>query len=116
MPDARRILRAQAAYYVVTGLWPLVSRRAFEAVTGPKTDWWLVQMVALLVTGIGTAIGVGARDERPAPAIRTLAISSALSFAGIDAVYSLRGQISKIYLADAAVELAIAAALLPRAQ
>jgi hypothetical protein len=29
---------AQAAAYFLTGIWPLVSMRTFEAVTGEKTD------------------------------------------------------------------------------
>jgi hypothetical protein len=110
MPNLRRsALRAQAAYYIFTGAWPLVSRRAFEAVTGPKSDWWLVQMVGLLAATIGTAIAVGAREEEPPPAIRTLAILSALSFAGIDIIHTTRRRISPIYLGDAAVELALLA-------
>jgi hypothetical protein len=113
MPNPRRaVLRAQAAYYIATGAWPLLSRRAFEAVTGPKADWWLVQMVGLLAATIGTAIAVGTKDERPAAAVRTLAVLSALSFAGIDTVHAVRGRISKIYLGDAAVELLFIAALL----
>jgi hypothetical protein len=113
MPNSRRAaLRFQAAYYVLSGLWPLVSRRSFEAVTGPKADWWLVQMVALLAATIGTTIGLGVREERPSPAIRTLAVLSALSFTGIDVVHSLRGRISKVYLGDAVVELALLALLL----
>lgn len=108
MPNARAALRFQAAYYIVTGIWPLLSRRSFEAVTGPKTDWWLVQMVGLLAATIGTALAVGAREERPTPALRTLALLSALSFAGIDTVHALGGRISKIYLGDAVVELLLA--------
>lgn len=113
MPNSRRVaLQIQAAYYIGTGLWPLASRRAFEAVTGPKADWWLVQMVGLLAASIGTAIAVGARDERPCAAIRTLAVLSALSFTGIDIGHSLRGRISKIYLCDAGIEVALIAAIL----
>lgn len=113
MPGLRRAaLQFQAIYYIGTGLWPLVSRRAFEAVTGPKTDWWLVQTVGLLAASTGAAIAAGAREERPAPAVRTLAVLSAASFAGIDIAHSVRGRISKIYLADAAVELMLIAAIL----
>lgn len=113
MPNSgRTALRIQAVYYVGTGLWPLASRRTFEAVTGPKTDWWLVQMVGLLAGTIGTAIAMGAREERPPPAIRTLGVLSALSFAGIDVVHAARRRISPIYLADAVLELALAAAIL----
>ena len=42
---ARRSIGIQAAYYTLTGIWPIVHRRSFEAVTGRKTDYWLVQMV-----------------------------------------------------------------------
>lgn len=112
MPDSHRAaLRFQAAYYLVTGIWPLVSRRAFEAATGPKTDWWLVQMVGLLAAAVGTALAAGSREERVPPSIRTLAVLSALSFAGIDVVHAARRRISPIYLADAAVELALVALL-----
>lgn len=113
MPNLRRrALQFQGSYYIASGAWPLASRRAFEAVTGPKTDWWLVQMVGLLAVSIGTTISIGAREERPSMAIRTLAVLSAASFAGIDIVHALRGRISKIYLADAAIELALIAAIL----
>jgi len=113
MPNLRRAaLQFQAWYYIGTGLWPLASRKSFEAVTGPKADWWLVQMVGLLAAAIGTTIAVGARDARPSPAIRTLGVLSALSFAGIDVVHAARKRISPIYLGDAAVELALLAAIL----
>lgn len=112
MPNSRGALQVQAAYYIATGVWPLISRRAFERVTEPKTDWWLVQMVGLLAASIGVTLAVGARDERPSSAIRTLGVLCAFSFAGIDTVHALRGRISKIYLADAALELALAAGIL----
>ena len=43
----RTALTVQGLFYVVTGLWPLVSLSTFEFVTGPKTDDWLVHMVGL---------------------------------------------------------------------
>src|SRR3954453_8582479 len=45
--DRRRVLLLQGGYYVLTGVAPFVSRRAFERVTGPKAEWWLVQTVAV---------------------------------------------------------------------
>lgn len=107
----RAALQVQAAYYIAAGVWPLISRRAFERVTGPKADWWLVQMVGLLAASIGLTLAAGARDERPSAAMRTLGVLCALSFAGIDTVHALRGRISKIYLADAVLELAFVGAL-----
>ncbi len=115
MPNLRQsALHVQSAYYVGTGLWPLFSRRTFEAVTGPKTDWWLVQMVGLLAATAGAAIALGVREDPPSAATRTLAVLCALSFAGIDIAHAARRRISPIYLADAAVEIALAAAVLSR--
>jgi len=106
----QKVLRIQGAYYVATGLWPLVSMRSFEALTGPKVDKWLVQMVGLLAVTIGASLLLGARhDDRVDNAVLTLAFASALSFATIDVVHSLRRRISPIYLCDALSELALIA-------
>lgn len=102
-------LRFQAGYYVLTGASPLLSRRTFEAVTGPKRDWWLVQMVGLLAITNGFAIFIGAKRERVARETVTLSVLSALSFMTIDVVYALSGRISKIYLGDAVVEAVLIA-------
>ena len=105
------LLKFQALYYVITGLWPLISLRTFEWVTGPKVDGWLVQMVGLLAATIGVTLWVGARERQPAPAIVLLAVLSAVSFAFIDIRYGLVGRISTIYLGEAVVELAMALAV-----
>ncbi|MBV8580277.1 MAG: hypothetical protein JOZ86_06540, partial [Candidatus Eremiobacteraeota bacterium] len=47
-PRAATYLRVMAAYYLATGLWPLLDMRSFELVTGRKTDRWLVKMVGAL--------------------------------------------------------------------
>lgn len=109
----RRLLALQAAYYGVTGLWPVVHLSSFEAVTGPKADEWLVHTVGLLAVAIGAALAVAAaRDRVRAPEIVVLAAGSALAFAGIDLWYGLGGRIPPVYLADAAVELGFVAGLI----
>jgi len=108
----RVALHGQAAYYVLAGLWPLISLDAFERVTGPKTDDWLVYTVGLLAVAIGLTLAVGARPARPAGAIVVLAAGSASSFAGIDLRYALSGRIAPIYLLDAGVEFGLLLALL----
>jgi energy-converting hydrogenase Eha subunit E len=105
------LLKFQAVYYVITGLWPLISLRTFEWVTGPKVDDWLVHMVGLLAATIGLTLWVGARDKRPVAVVVLLAVLSAISFAFIDIRYVLVGRISAIYLADAVVEVALALAV-----
>ena len=103
------LLRLQAAYYVITGAWPLLSLSSFEAVTGPKVDEWLVHMVGLLAATIGVTLWTGARSKRPDDSMILLSILSATSFAFIDVRYVSVGRISPIYLADAIVEVLLAA-------
>ena len=109
---SRVVATAQGGYFTVTGVWPLLSRGSFEAVTGPKTDWWLVQTVGVLVTTAGAALlGAGGRG-RVGPDVRRLAVGASLGLAAIDVVHVARGRIGKIYLLDAAAELGLAAAWL----
>ncbi len=108
----RRALVALACYYIATGAWPLLSMESFEAVTGPKTDRWLVHTVGALAVANGLALLAGARQERTSRETILLALGSACAFTTIDIVYTLRGRISPIYLADAALELALVAAVL----
>ena len=105
-----RLALAQAIFYVVTGVWPLVSIRTFEAVTGPKADRWLVKTVGVLVTVIGAVLGLAGWRRRTTPEVALLATGSAMGLAGIDIVYVAKRRISPIYLLDAMVELALAAA------
>lgn len=109
------VLRAQGAYYVATGVLPFISRRAFEALTGPKREWWLVQTVGALVTVIGGALVAAARRDRTQPELLFVAGGSAAALAGIDIVYVARGRIAPTYLADAAIELGLLGLLARRA-
>ena len=107
----RFFLIAQAAVYVSTGLWSLVSRPTFERVTGPKTDYWLVRMVGLLALVIGLSLLAGARQAVVTSPVWLLAIGSAAAFAAIDLSYALPRRISRVYLADAALEIALVVGL-----
>jgi hypothetical protein len=107
----RAVLGAQAVYYVGTGVVPFVSRRAFEAVTGPKRDWFLVQTIGGIVLVIGAALGSAAARERITPEITGLAAGSAAVLAAIDVWHVARGRIRPTYLLDAAVEAALLSGL-----
>jgi hypothetical protein len=100
----------QALYYGLTALWALVHIRSFMAVTGPKTDLWLVKTVAVLIAAIAIALGWAAWRGAVAPETAVLALASAIALGGIDVFYALRGTISRIYLADAVAEAALVAA------
>ena len=107
----RQVLAAQGAYYVATGVSPLVSRRLFEAVTGPKLEWWLVQTVGALVTVAGAGLVSASRSGRDTPEIIGMAAGCAVALGGIEAVYVARGRISPVYLLDAALQAGALAAL-----
>jgi len=114
--DERTALTVQGGYYVVTGTAPFVSRRAFEAVTGPKTEWWLVQTVGAVVTAVGAALLSGARSGRITPELRGLGAGCAAALAAIDTVYVARRRIAPTYLLDAAAQIAALTALAARAR
>jgi energy-converting hydrogenase Eha subunit E len=97
----------QAAYFVVTGIWPIVHIGSFMAVTGPKRDLWLVRTVGVLIVAIGASIGLAGVRNTIGLETFVLAVSAALGLIIIDVVYTLKRTISPIYLADAVVEFAI---------
>src|SRR3954447_637101 len=107
MEGIRRSLFAQGAYYAGTGVAPFLSRRGFEAVTGPKREWWLVETVGVLVTAVGAGLMAAAARDRVTPEVATIAAGCACGLAAIDIVYVARNRISPAYLADAAVQLAL---------
>src|SRR5215207_3601886 len=95
----RPVLAAQGAYYVATGVAPFVSRRGFEAVTGPKREWWLVETVGVLVTAVGAGLIAAAARDRVTPELVAIAAGCAGGLAAIDVVYVARGRIAPAYLA-----------------
>ena len=78
------------------------------AVTGPKTDTWLVRTVGGLLAVIGAGLLLAARRGVVSSEVRFIAAASALVLVAIDVIFVWREVIGPIYLADAAVELAIA--------
>ncbi|HYP08435.1 MAG TPA: hypothetical protein VER03_19530 [Bryobacteraceae bacterium] len=103
----RRMSLLQGVYYTITGLWPLLSMDTFLAVTGPKTDLWLVRTVALLITAIGIALLIAAKRNEANFSITILAVASAASLAWVDAYYALTGVIWPVYLLDTFPEVAL---------
>src|SRR4051812_37393809 len=60
---------AQAVYFSVTGVWPIVHIHSFMAVTGPKRDLWLVRTVGALITAVAVPIGLAAWRVRGGGAV-----------------------------------------------
>lgn len=83
---------------MATGVWPLVHRDSFEAITGPKTDFWLVRTVGGLAAVCGVVLGVSVVRGRQQPEIQLLAASQALVFVAAD-VFAATSR-SRAYLGD----------------
>jgi hypothetical protein len=107
----RRVAALHAAYYVSTGLWPLLHRSTFERLTGRKADFWLAQTVGVTVSAIGAGLAHAASRRRPVPVeLRTVACGAAAGLALIDLLFVARRRIPPVYLLDAATEAALISA------
>ena len=102
--DATTLARAHGCFNVLSGAWPLLHMPSFEYVFGPKSDLWLVRTVAGLLVANGIT-QLTARTDRSTTA-RTVGVGTAATLAAIDLAYAPSGRISRMYLLDAAVELA----------
>ena len=105
----RPVPLVQGAFYVASGIWPIVHMKSFEAVTGPKREHWLVKTMGGLIAAVGVALIAGARARRPAAAVRWLGIGSAAALGAADVVFAAKGRIPRVYLGDAALEAAAVA-------
>lgn len=76
--------------------------KSFERITGEKSDKWLVRTVSLMIVCSGV-IFITYNTSKEA---LTLAIMNATALMMIDLIYVTKKVISKVYLLDAAVELA----------
>jgi hypothetical protein len=99
------VAAVQGVYFLVTGVWPLLHIESFMAVTGPKTDLWLVYTVGSLIAVVGAVLLMAARSGRVTPEVAFLAVGSALALTAIDVIFVTRKVIDPIYLADAAAEV-----------
>ncbi len=97
----------QGSYYLVTGVWPILHMRSFEQVTGPKTDHWLVQTVGALIAVTGGVLLVSGLGDGPSDDLKLAAAGSAAALAAVDITFVAQGRISRIYLLDAAAEIAL---------
>ena len=81
-------------------------RRSFEAVSGRKHAYWLVETVGLLTAAVGLSLCLASRRKEPSPEASLLGFAAALGFTTIDLWYGLAGRIRPVYLLDGLVQLA----------
>jgi hypothetical protein len=106
----------QGMYFLITGVWPIVSVETFEIVTGKKTDHlvtgregdhWMLNTISALIIAIALVLLSAAWRKRITIDAALLAVASGLALTVIDVVYVTRGTIRPIYLLDAAVEVVL---------
>jgi hypothetical protein len=97
---------AHGTFNLVSGAWPIVHMRSFEAVFGPKADDWLVRTVAGLLMAIGWSQIRAAPSAEGQDFARCLGLGTAATLLAIDVIYVPKGRLSPTYLIDAVVEAA----------
>jgi len=102
---SRTVFMVQGVYYLLSGAWPFVSISSFLAVTGPKTDLWLVYTVGALVVVMGATLFMAGLNRRNTNEVLLLGIGSAGALIAIDVIYTFKRVIAPIYLLDAFLEL-----------
>lgn len=103
------IALTQGGFYFLTGIWPIISIKTFQMVTGPKNDLWLVKTVGVLIAVIGAALLLAGYKGEIVPSTILLAVGSAVVLTGVDVIYVTKRIIAPIYLLDAFVELLLIA-------
>jgi hypothetical protein len=104
----RSTILLQGLYFIITGIWPLISTASFMAVTGPKTDIWIIKTLSLQICAMGAFFCFSAIKRDLGINVLLLSILSAIGFIVADVYYVIKGVIDSIYLADALVEVIIA--------
>lgn len=97
--------KAHGLFNIVGGLWPLLSMRSFEVVTGPKVDRWLVRTVAGLMVANGLAQWRAGPSPEGLAGARRIGLGTAATLAAADLAYAIPGRISRVYLVDAVLEV-----------
>jgi hypothetical protein len=106
----RLVCGTQGAFFLATGLWPLLHLESFELVTGPKREDWLVKGMGTVLTVVGAALLGGAVRRRVTPELCLLANGVGLGLGALDIFYTARGTIRRVYRLDAVIEAGFAMA------
>lgn len=94
------LLLAQGVYSLLTASWGLIDIESFMAITGPKSDVWLVKTVSVLIIPISLCLLSYLFTRSGFTQAAIVGITSAIGLGAIDFYYSLRDVISKVYLGD----------------
>jgi hypothetical protein len=97
-------LWVQSVYYLITALWGLLHIESFMAVTGPKTDVWLVKTVSVLILPVVVCLVAGHLLHVHPLLVILVAATAAAGFAAIDFYYTAGKVIRWVYAVDGVVQ------------
>lgn len=103
----RLVLFGQGIYYILTGLWPILSPKTFMIVTGPKSEIFLLHTVGALAAAAGVGLTAAAIRRQFGLEIYIFSAGMASAFAAIDIIYYELGRLWAVYLLDALAEIII---------
>jgi hypothetical protein len=86
---AQTVRRVQGAWYLVTGLWPVLSLRTFALVAGPKPDAFQTRTTGITYAAAGVALRPWsqAEDDGATDAVRLLALATSLGTVAVVAAH-----------------------------
>jgi hypothetical protein len=97
---------AQGFYYLLLGVWPLVSLSTYQRLTGHGGDLPLAEVVGVLMLVIGGTLCLAAYRKQGSPEVLFLAFASAGGVVLLDIHFLSRG-LSAVYLVDAVIEVGL---------
>ncbi len=106
------IRRVQGAYYVATGLWPVVAVHHYMDATGQEGHAWAARALGGAVAALGLALVLDVLPDRHA---RRASIGTSVLLAAGAAYFVARGKGVPVNATDGAIQIGFAlAALLGR--
>ena len=99
------LLGIQGYYFLVTALWGLLDIDSFMAVTGPKTDIWLVKTVSVILVAIAVCLLIHKYTGGPSLAAMALGFASSLGLALVEFYYVYNRTLSIVYFYDGLIEV-----------
>jgi len=115
----RWLLAGQGAYYVLTGLWPLVHFSSFATVMSQHINPFQAQAFGAVIAVLGGSLMEAARREPPGPFPTLLGAAIASAIALVSLWWLPRLAATSILWIDLVLEVAIAVGLIlfyPRSQ
>jgi hypothetical protein len=104
--------RLQGGWYLANGIWPLLSMRSFEAVSGPKPDAFQTRTAGVLFLAAGLALQPwsGSPYATDHDGTRILAAATAAGTAGV--IWAHARSVRWTLLAESLLEAGFATAAL----